>query len=371
MWVQHSQTLFPKLALILGEMFSLAWAIFCISCSILGRLYRVCKRPIAYSVAGFLCTLIVLNVFATGYTIATGNILDTFCPKRLPLLRNLICSRWDLAQTGYRDLSATDPPVKLPYVRYLAEEDSTLSYKLPHALSMWEQAIRTFRASVTESEYPLSEQDKFHKEFSDYIDLSVSATDNAHHFYAHMMGTVNHHTINTRWLLQKLRAEGPLTDAAGYINGPLATSMEVLSAYGMVYLPNGLQPFQQNALQQHAVDAVELMKSYMHDVKRRLGEDILMINALRLSLNDLAIASDTIRTHASQLWSDNQRASVAIQPQWWQLFSKSLQHRLDRYTIDQQALWLGQLRGTVGLYSERLHMMGAQFQAAQVSCSGF
>ncbi|MDI1490058.1 MAG: hypothetical protein OHK93_001257 [Ramalina farinacea] len=374
-WMRQSPTPFPKLVLFLGEIFSLAWAIFCISCSFLERLYRVCKRPLAYLVAWLLCVIILLNVFATGYTICTVSFLDTFCPKQLPLLRNFICSRWDGAQTAHKNLSAVDSSavdstVQPPYARYLQDEDSSFSYKLPHALSLWEQAIRSFRASVAESEYPVWEQERFHQEFTDYIEQSMRATSTAHHFYAHMIGTINHHTSNTRWLLQKLRAEGPMDNITLHVSGPLAQSMEMLNTYGMVYLPKGLQPFQQN-VGHRPLDAASLMRSYVGDMIRRLEEDIMMINALQQSLNELAVASNNINTHSSQLWAENQRAAVAIKPQWWQLFSNTLQYRLDRYTIDQQALWLGELRDGVWSYSEKLRMIAGEFEAATVACHNF
>ena len=147
--------------------------------------------------------------------------------------------------------------------------------------------------------------------------------------------------------------------------------MEVLKRYGLVYLPMGLQPFQENVLQQPTLNAMEWMKSHIGDVVRGLEKDIIMINALRQSLNDLAATSENIETYTTQLWSDCQRALVASKPRWWELFSNTRQYRLEIHTIEQQALWLGKVRDGIGLISEKLCMMADDFQSTIHSCRKF
>lgn len=89
-----------------------------------------------------------------------------------------------------------------------------------------------------------------------------------------------------------------------------------------------------------------------------VGEkSVVMINALRQSLNDLVATSETIKMHTAQLLPDDRRSSIAFQPQWWELWRNTPQNRLDRYIIEQQASWLGELRDTIGLMSEILPFM--------------
>ena len=162
--------------------------------ALLKWLYEVFKRPVAFAIAG----IILLNVFAACYTICSNTFLNSFCPKEEALLRYSICTRWENVRLSHRNLSAVDSAVKQPYARYLNNEDSTLSYKLPYALSLWEQAIYALRFSMAESGYPLREKERFHEQFSDYIEQSARATTEARRFYVHMMGTIHDYISASR-----------------------------------------------------------------------------------------------------------------------------------------------------------------------------
>ena len=224
---------------------------------------------------------------------------------------------------------------------------------------------------MAESEYPLGEKERFNRGFSDYIEQSVRATSEARRFHAHMMGTITYHDFANLWLLQKLRDGHPGDNVTIYMSGPLARSMEVLNIYGMVFLPMGLQPFQENVSQQPALDAMELVKTHIGDIGRRLEKDIVMINALRQSLDDLVAISAKLKFHTAQLLFDNRRSLIASQPQWWELWRHAPQNQLDRYMIEQQASWLGELRYTVGLLSELLRSLVDDFQSTIHSCRVF
>ena len=365
---RQSPTLFQHFTIIVEEGLSFAGGVISTSLKLIRPLYRLFKGPLMAVIAFWLVTIVLLNSFAAVYSFCAGNVLDTFCPKKLPVLRNWICDSWDALQDS-RELTVPAKSTISPvYLHYLESEDSTISYKLPHYLSLWEQAIRSFRASLPESEYSIDEQERFHALFTTYIQESIRTTKDAHLFYAHITGTVNHHVSDTRWLVQKLQDHGLSDNITLYVNGPLAQSMQFFNDHKMVYLPLGLQPFQQNVKQHSTLTALDLMKAHVGAIMQRLSDDIMMINVLQQSLHDLALSSDEIRYQASRLYAENRKASVVLTPSWWDFLSNSLQYRLDKYTIDRQRAWLQDLRPVVQDFAGRLRIMATEFEHTALLC---
>ena len=329
---------------------------------------KISERPLIVSIASVLVILLVLNSFATVYTLCAGNVLDTFCPKKLPVLRNFICSSSDLLQDS-KDLAVPSKSTFTPvYVHYLESEDSTISYKLTYYLSLWEQAIRLFRASLPRSEYPPPDQEHFYDMFTAYVEGSVRATDDAHRFHAHIRGAIHRHESDTQLLVRKLQDHGLPGNVTLHENGPLARSMEFFNHYNMVYLPLGLEPFQQNGLQQATLAAVDLMKAHVGATMQRLSDDIMMINALQMSLNDLALSSDAIQFEANRLYAQNRKASHMQTPPWWEILRDSFEYKLNK---DRQTAWLQDLRPVVTGLAGRLRVMATEFERAAVICKGF
>lgn len=77
-------------------------------------------------IAFWLVTIVLLNSFAVVYSFCAGNVLDTFCPKKLPVLRDWICNSWDALQDS-RELTVPAKSTISPvYLHYLESEDSTI-----------------------------------------------------------------------------------------------------------------------------------------------------------------------------------------------------------------------------------------------------
>ncbi|KAL8987569.1 MAG: hypothetical protein Q9177_003234 [Variospora cf. flavescens] len=168
----------------------------------LGRL----EKELAFALFAGLREVLEDVLVAMLYTITSTAFLASFCQYKLPLVRNWVCSERVLVL-----LHRQVPPAEnlnQPLGNILQSNERTMSYELPHLLSRYETSVRTFRVSLPESEYNASDQAYFRGKFTEFIDQSGFTILAAQLFHAHIVGTINAHVSDTRYVVDKLNDYG-------------------------------------------------------------------------------------------------------------------------------------------------------------------
>ena len=307
---------------LLGLVFSLAMGLIPTFLKFIRALYRDPRRP-SMAVIG-LGFITIVSVYGSWHTLQGRRAL------------------WDLAELTV-PVRSTFTPV---YARYLDSEDSTVSYRLPHYLGLWEQEIHSFRVSIPDSEYKLG---VFSDLFKKYKLKSTCATMDANQFYAHDIGTVNRHVSDTRWLVNKLQEYCVLNNTIPFVTGPMD---------------------QQNVKKRSNSIAINLMKTHVSTIMQQLSEHLAMVDVLHESLSNLTLSSVRIHNHASRRYAENRKASI-IQTSWRGFLTNNLHYRLDKDRIDRQGVWLQDLLSRVSVlrpqvqnFAGRLRTMAVQFEHA-------
>ena len=122
-------------------------------------------------IAVALTFMLLLNLFATAYTVTHESFLDIFCVKKPPIARNRVCASWDALQKN-RSVALLDQVDLIPAFKtylHIEDEDQTFSWALPFWLNQYESGIRGYRASLPQSNFPTHDLDLFHEEFSAYV----------------------------------------------------------------------------------------------------------------------------------------------------------------------------------------------------------
>lgn len=335
------------------------------SWSLIRKIFSVLKKPLAI----VLVALVVMNMFATAYTLTRNSFLDTFCPEKVPFARDMLCRGWDELHFGRDTINPEQRNPNMPFAAYLKDDTSSLSYELPHYLNQLESTIRAFRANLPGSEYSTSNQQELNRQFSEYINQSETTFRLAQEFYSHIMGTIRMHVSDTTWMVQKLNNTSFFSNVTLLIDGPLSQSMAFFESYGMVYLIGGVEPFKQNVLQSTIVQAVQLMQDYVGLLSDRLLDDIKSITALQTSLIDLATSSEVVQRYISQCTAGNNRKCVNQYSTAWAHMAKHLlSQTFTDYQIEQRCQWLDSMRPVFEVAIKHLHEMTSKFQTARSSC---
>ena len=357
---------------VLCECLRLVWDVLSWFFWYFGKLYRVFRKPLAIIVAALAIGALGLNLFATAYTVTHDSFLNTFCPKKLPIVRDMLCSDWDELQLHRAAGEFESGHINEPFTAYLQNGNRTLSYELPYYLSHIESIIRSFRATLPESEYSAIEQEEFREQFTAYIDHSSVTVVAAQHFYAHIMGTIQLHVSDTNWLVRKLNTTGFSSNVTLHINGPLAQSMEFLESHHMVYLIGGLEPFKKDVLQATTIEAAQIMKAHVGAMSERLMHDVRMIHALQSAIVDLAIISEVIQRHVSRCTSESKKESMDRYNNAWAHLTKHLSRStFSDYQIEQREKWLNDMRPIFKGVTEFLYQVASEFETARLSCLQF
>lgn len=361
------RSLWEKLSLIFSEGLHFLQAVLLRVFSFAGVLWNIFKRPLVIIVAIVALFVLCLNIFATVYTVTHDSFLNSFCPKKLPVVRNILCNSWDQLRLERNAETQKQKNLNQPFDNYLKDGNSTLSYELPYYLNHLESIIRTLRSSLPESEYSFSEQEVFRNEFTDYIYQSSVTVHNSQEFYSHIMGTIQHHVSDTNWLVKKLNSTN-FSNLTVAINGPLAQSMTFFHSYHMVYLIDGIEPFKENALQSITMKSAELMKDHVVRISKRLEVDVRMITSLQMSLNDLSSSLEIIEEHVSRCTSESRTESLGRSTPWAYFTWVLLGRTQSQYQIDQRRQWLDDMRPVFVGATAFLRRVATEFEMARLAC---
>ncbi|KAL8967916.1 MAG: hypothetical protein Q9197_005159 [Variospora fuerteventurae] len=314
-----------------------------------------------------LAILLGLQIIAMLYTITSTAFLASFCQYKLPLVRNWVCSERDLVL-----LHRQVPPAEnlnQPLGNILQSNERTISYELPHLLSRYETSVRTFRVSLPESEYTASDQAYFRGKFTEFIDQSGFTILAAQLFHAHIVGTINAHVSDTRYVVDKLNDYGLMSPSKINHNGFLADTMAWLEFHYLVYLPVGIEPFQETSIQTYNNRHISLMERHVQDMSDRLAVDIDMVITLQKSLWKLGSISEEIANRISYSKSSDAKESHEREgkPMQWiseVFFGKTFEN----YQIDQRSKWLGTMGPMFQDAGSFLYVAGIQLTSARTVC---
>ncbi|KAL8919552.1 MAG: hypothetical protein Q9208_006744 [Pyrenodesmia sp. 3 TL-2023] len=257
-----------------GGALNLLWGIFRDA----WRVFRIISRSAWYllrwQVIVFLVMWACLQSMAVVYTVTSNTFLSSFCQRQLPLVRNWMCSSWDEHQP--RLFQNDTMNLNHPFKNILQNRQKSLSYELPHHVAAYEAKIRSFRSSLPESEYAQHDKERFHEKFTDLIGECHTAIPAAQIFHAHIVGTINHHVSDTKYVVKRLENEGFLSPLPMPmpIDGLLVQNMIWLGTHRLLYLPAGIEPLQETSVQAHRMRGVRLMEDHVAIMKRRIEEDI-------------------------------------------------------------------------------------------------
>ena len=336
---------------------------------IFGRCWSILKKPLAIITALMLTWIILLNIFATLYTVTHESFLNTFCPTKLPIVRNMLCIGWDQRQTQRNANRHSSSNFSAPFTAYFKNEDKSLSYLLPDYLNYLESSMRSFRASLPEFEYSSEEQELFYQELSTYIGQSDITIRNSQEFYAHITGTIHLHISDTSRLVQELNRTGFSSSIRLQVDGSLAQSMAFFNSYGMVYLIGGLEPFKRDISGTINVQAIEFMHAHMSALSERLREDIYIITSLQQSLGYLGGISSAIEQHVSRCVTENNKD--LLRRSVWTGLAEKLRQTIPGYQMEQRGLWLGDIQPVIKHVSRFLNEVASELNAARLFCQNF
>ncbi|KAI4264160.1 MAG: hypothetical protein L6R42_000724 [Xanthoria sp. 1 TBL-2021] len=299
----------------------------------------------------FVAVLLCLQILAMAYTATSETFLSSFCRYRLPIVRDLICREQDLLFNNQ-----VTPVMNLnqPFNRILESKDKTISYELPHYLQRYETGVRKLRATLPEAEYNAADEDFFHTKYSFLIDQCGHATTSSQNFHSHITGTINSLVSDTRYVMGKLDAYGFLGHSPVDRDGFMARMMAWLNSYYLVYLPVGIEPFQQSSVQAN-IDSFWLIQEHLQGILDRLQRDIDLILVLQEAMLQLVETSEAIFNHVSLCKTKNMHKKLLKSGvlRWTNdiLWGQTLED----YQIGQRDKWLDH---TAPVFEEAITFLG-------------
>ncbi|KAL8806404.1 MAG: hypothetical protein Q9200_005046 [Gallowayella weberi] len=268
--------------------------------SMLLILGKVAWNLVRSSVTCVFAGLLLLQLLAMAYTFTSTTFLSSFCQHEVPLLRDRI--------GGARDRRLAEHEIVVenlnrPFQNILESGQKTALYSLPWLLSDYEVTVRKFRAYLPETEYTEEDKEFFRGKFAKFIGGCSSTIDITQQFHHHVTSTINTHVSDTEYVVRKLQGYGflALSKPARPLNGMLAQAMAWLNSYNLVYLPVGIEPFQQKSLRSTNEQAIRLMERHVELMIHRLDEDIRLVSLLQSGMWNL---DERIRRKewGSRLW---------------------------------------------------------------------
>ena len=204
-----------------------------------------------------------------------------------------------------------------PFTNFFTNDNAKLAYRLSYNLTSVESTIRWFKASIPPSGYSTSDRNLLEKELTAYIDTSEVIIWDVQEFYPHIMGTIQHHVTDNNWMIARF---DDVRTSIG-ITGKMAHFTAFLESYHLVYLIEGVQPFQRGRLQETMIKALNVLQGQNECISARLEQDVRNTADLQKLFRQLKNTSDTI------LYLSNHTKATEVdshQSHWGQLVTKLL-----------------------------------------------
>ncbi|KAI4190752.1 MAG: hypothetical protein LQ346_004864 [Caloplaca aetnensis] len=254
----------------------------------------------------------------------------------------------------------------------LQNRQKSTSYELPYHVAAYEAKIRSFRSSLPESEYTQLDKERFHKKFTDLIEECHTAIPAAQIFHAHIVGTINHHVSDTKYIVKRLEHEGFLSSVPMPMptDGLLVQNIIWLGAHRLLYLPGGIKPLLETSVQAHRLRGVSLMEDHVADMKRRIEEDIGLTLQLQASLRRMGLSSEKIAAHISKYKQSNTADAYirGSKPFLW-MREMVMGQGYEGYQIEQRGRWLETMGpvfdDSVTFVNLAAHELGAAYESCQ------
>ena len=172
----------------------------------------------------------------------------------------------------------------------------------------------------------------------------------AQRFHAHMLSIINTHVSDIKYVVQRIQ-DKEFSSKLRQTSNLLATVMTWLESCYLIYLSNGVEPFEETSLAIYNARNVQLMKQHVVLIGNRLLIDIDLTLTLQNFLWSLGQIAEKIATRVSQHKSTNDMNAYERnrKPLLWirELFGGQAH---ESYQIIQRSKWL--------------NVMGLEFQNA-------
>ncbi|KAL8703852.1 MAG: hypothetical protein Q9201_002967 [Fulgogasparrea decipioides] len=358
----------PPAAALAGSILRALWAaardIRLVFFVLLQSLWSLVRWP----VYGFFAVWMCLQISAMSYTYTSNAFLSNFCQNDLPLVRDWICSSWDKRVEPNQQNSSIEN-LNQPFESIFHSSGKTMSYELPHHIVQYGTTVRSFRASLPKSGYSPDDQRFFRHKFTEFIDQSSSTVTDAQLFHTHMIGTINRHILGTKYVAQRVNNSRLLIPTTVPISGLLAQGIVWFGARHMLYLPAGIEPFQQASLQVYKVQAMMLLEEHVRMIGERLDEDIHRIVELQRALLGLGELSEEIATHIARCkYSNSKDANARGKKKLLWFREMAFGQDYQDYEIDQRRKWLTIMDPVFHDATTFLNHAAHQFTVVRLSC---
>ena len=323
------------------------------------------QRPI-YLVLSLLC---FIEIIALSYTVTSNAFLNTFCEMKLPGLRDWVCSDWDTDRVRrLHTQAATDINGGLGDM--FEDENLGTTISLPYYLSNWQSEYRYLRSHLKSAKLPAAEEEYFYNKLTASIDLSKDAIGHSQSTFSHLHGTVNHIVDGTRILVGSLNETGftsaiSLPDVPG--NSLMATGMQWLETHNLVYLPLGIEPFQEST-DTLAQNGIMRMRIFVHATRRRLMADRMGLIALQDQMRTLAEIADELDTATAD--ATDQEATIRVfrgHRRWYGFLKMIGEPNLDDWITEQRLQALESMapayQGHIDYLKDAILQLGSALQA--------
>lgn len=324
------------------------------------------KEPILL----ILMLLFSVEIFAIVYTFTNNTFMNTFCEMKPPLVRDWVCSDWDTEWVPrYRAQEVTD--INQGFENILDDGNLGFALSLPYYLSNWQSQYRYLRSHLRSAKLPAADEEFSYNKLTESMELSKDTVISSQSTFSHLHGTVNYIVDGTQKLVGSLNETGFLSaivaqDVPG--NSLIATGMQWMESHYLVYLPVGLEPFQEttNTLAQNGIMRMRL---FVHATRQRLMDDKMAVLTLQAQLRTLAEIADALDTAAAYATDEEETSRIIRGHRRWYSFLKLIgEPNLNDYVTEQR---LQALESMVRIYQghiDYLSRVDLQLGSALQAC---
>lgn len=301
--------------------------------------------------------LIAIWLIATFYTLTSNAFLNSFCEKKLPLIRNMICSEYDsalkqmLQQRDVIDFNAE-------FGTMFEDKNIGTAVSLPYYLSNYQTELRWLRANLPGATLSESDEQLFRDLLTANIDLNKDSVRLSQKTFAHMHGTVDFIVSGTASVMGSLNETGFISQTLPEFtlqtlsgctpqtlptlgdapDNRLAIGMEWLNSRWLVYLPYGIEPFQEPRGQLMLKGGARMLE-LVHGVVERLRKDQNGVLTVQGQIDGQIDLADRLIEHAVRCASNENQAKYSRALRGW----NAVIHQIRPGPIDPQD-WITEQR---------------------------
>lgn len=284
-----------------------------------GFVWGILRWPVTVIGTLVIGAMVVIWVVALGYTFTSNAFLNSFCEMKLPLIREMVCSEYDatlkqmLQQTATTDFNEK-------FGTMFEDKNIDTAISLPYYLNRWQTEIRWLRSNLPGAKLSEWDEQFFRETLTESIDLNKDTVILAQKTFAHMHGTVEYIVSGIASVMGSLEETGFTAETLSLPENPgdnlLTIGMKWLQSKHVVYLPYGVEPFQEPRAQP-MLTVTTCMRVFFQGVIERLRIDQDGLLTLRGQLDSQIDICDRLTTEAVRCVSNEEEAKVLRGRRGW------------------------------------------------------